>query len=458
MNDWTIVTRSLRARLFSTCTTVVMVAVGVALMSVLLTMRSAGSKSFQRGTGNVHLLVSRDASPLVSVLNGLFYAAAPAKPVAFSEFQTISKKLPLEWAIPVQLGDSYKGAWPVLATTEEFFTRFKPAEDAAWEFADGGRFDANFKVVVGASAARGTGLKRGDHIVLTHGSAGSRAGPIHEHDEVEYEVVGILKPTGTAHDRALFTNLPSTWLIHALDRMEREGTLEHDHDATPAANGAATDTAHAEPHHDGHAEFPVHEEDLTDADRKITNIYLRVLTRPGSDISAAIPVVMEQIRRDPAFQNAPFTVAGPQNEIQRLMGIVGNVDRILLAMAVVVMISSAVGIMLALYNSMEQRRRQIAILRVLGASRGRIFGLVMTESAIIGLIGAAAGLLLGLIGGQAAAAVMRLHLGLFIDPSIPPVIAAALGVATLALASVAGVVPAVMAYRTSVAKNLRPMA
>src|SRR5262249_33887345 len=160
---------------------------------------------------------------------------------------------------------------------------------------------------------------------------------------------------GTTHDRAFFTNLTSTWIIHAHDRIEREeGHDEHE--------GEQPGDAHHADHHDEHATT---EADLTDADRKITNVYVRVLTRPGSDVSASIPVAMDQMRRDPAFVAAPLTVAGPRAEIQRLRGIVGNVDQIILAMAAAVMVSSAIGIMLAMYNSMEQRRRQIAVLRVL---------------------------------------------------------------------------------------------
>lgn len=469
MTDWTIVTRSLRARLFSTVTTVATVGVAVALMLVLIMMRSAGREAFERGSGNVHLLVSRDASPLASVLNGLFYAGAPAKPLMYAEYESLKKSLPVDWAVPVQLGDSYEGKWPVLATNEEFYTKFAPAEQTPWQLSQGTWFATNFEVVVGAQAARGTGLKLGDKIYLTHGTAGSRgSGSVHVHKEYAYKVVGILKPTGTNHDRVLFTNLPSAWIVHAADRIEREehreeqgdqhadehGEAHHDHHA------AHDEAAHDESGHDesDHAhEKLVTEADLVPEDRKITNIFMRVLTRPGADVGSLIPVVMEQMRRDPAFAASPLTVAGPSREIAKLMDIVGNIDQILFAMAAVVMVSSGVGIMLALYNSMEQRRRQIAVLRVLGASQSRIFGLILTESAMIGIFGAIAGIGGGLLGAQLAAAIMRERLGLFIDPTLPArgLVSVALG--TLALACFAGVVPAIMAYRTSVAKSLRPL-
>jgi putative ABC transport system permease protein len=443
MTDWTIITRSLRARLFSTITTIVMVGVGVGLMVVLLSMRQAGRRSFERGTGNVHLLISRDASALASVLNGLFYASPPARPLLWTEFERIPKTVPLEWAVPAQLGDSYRGRWPVLATTPEFFSRFQPAEDARWEIAEGRLFERNFEIVLGWQAARGTDLQRGDTITLTHGTSASRAGPIHEHDKGRFTVVGILRPTGTAHDRAMFINLSSAWLLHALDRIERTGDEVHQ--------------SHENDGHD-HAEFPVCEDDLTDDDRKITNILARVPTRPGSDVSASMPVIAERLRRDPVFQGAPLTIANPRAEIQRLLDIVGNVDVILRAMAAVVMLASGVGIMLALYNSMEQRRRQVAIMRVLGASRVRVFALVMTESAIVGLIGAGLGLGVGLIGSSIAAGVLRTEAGVVVMPVLTFDDAFLLVTGTLLLACAAGVMPAQLAYRTSVAEHLRPFA
>ena len=137
MTDWTIITRSLRARLFSTVTTVVTVAVAVGLMLVLLTMRDAGRKAFERGTGNMHLLLSRDASPLVSVLNGVFYAGPPQGFMLWTDYERLTAGKPFEFAVPVQLGDSFQGRYPVLATTPEFFSKFRPAEDAEWELAEG---------------------------------------------------------------------------------------------------------------------------------------------------------------------------------------------------------------------------------------------------------------------------------------------------------------------------------
>ncbi|MCW5769127.1 MAG: FtsX-like permease family protein [Phycisphaeraceae bacterium] len=430
ITDLTIVRRSMQVRLFSTVTTILMVGVAVALMLTLLTLKDATRNAFSRGTGNMHLLVSADSSPLVSVLNGVFYANPPARPIEWTKYGQLVRSAPWEFFIPVQQGDSYLG-FPVLASTPEFFSKFEPNDKEPWSLVEGRPFERAFEVVLGSTVAKSSGLKLGDSIFLTHGIASSRqlgdpnAMQPHVHTDFKYTIVGILAPTGSAHDRALFTDLDSTWIIHAHDRRKRD-----------AADTQTTTV-----------------EDLTDADRKITGVFARVATRPGSDVSAAIPSTAYRLRADPTI-----TVAMPKTEIDRLFSIVSNIDKVFIAMAVVVIISSGISITLALYNSMEQRRRQIAVLRVLGSSRTRILRLILAESALLGIIGCILGLAVSLIGGQAGAATLKAQLGIFLDPTLPlrPTLLV-LGGTTL-LAMLAGIIPAIMAYRTPVAKNLKPIA
>lgn len=443
LTDFTIIRRSMTARLFSTVTTIITVAVAVALMLVLLSMRDAGERAFERGSGNMHLLVSRDSSPMVSVLNGVFYANAPARPIAWAEYEKLIEPLPLEFAVPVQLGDSYRGL-PVLATNREFFTKFKPDPVEGWSLVGGRFFEKELEIVLGAAAARQTGLKIGDSIAVTHGVGKVAAGAeTHVHSEYAFTVVGVLRPTGSSHDRALFIDLNSAWILHAHDRREAEeaaaGEKEHEDE----------DHDHA---HEHEQEPRVTVADIQDRDRLITGVYMRVLTREGQDASAALPQVFSMLRADPSI-----TAASPTDQVRRLFAIVSNIDQVFVAMAAVVMVSSGIAIMLALYNSMEQRRRQIAVLRVLGCSRGRVFGLVVTESAILGVLGAAVGVALAVAGGMAVAVVLKERLGLVVEPTLPLEITLVVVLATVALASAAGIIPALMAYRTSVAKNLRPI-
>lgn len=442
MTDFKIIRRSLFSRLFSTVITTITVATAVGLMLILLTMPDAGQTAFARGNGNMHMLVSRDPSALQSVLNGVFYARVPGNPIEWSKYEQLQRTYrKMEYAIPIQQGDSYRG-FAVLSTTPEFFSRYTPHIGEEWSFDKGEPFSSPFQVVIGAIAAQELGLAIDAELTLTHGTNSSletnsthdegdeaeeheeEAGADHEHEDFTYTVVGILDPTGGPHDRALFTDLNSAWIIHAHDRRERE---------------------------QGHVEATTID-DLTDADRLITGIYVRVATRPGSNMSSSQQEVFNQLRADTSI-----TVADPGQEIQNLFRIVGNIDDIFLGMAAVVMISSGIAIMLALYNSMEQRRRQIAVLRVLGCSRNRVFGLIVTESAMLGVVGAIAGLVLAWFGAMAVAELMKMRMGLVIDATLPLKPSALVAIATIALASVAGLIPAFMAYRTPVVKNLRSL-
>ncbi|HLP84488.1 MAG TPA: ABC transporter permease [Phycisphaerales bacterium] len=467
MTDFTIVLRSLRARAFSTIITILSVAIAVMLILSLLTLRNSGKAAFERGSGDMHLLITAEDSPLVSVLNSVFYANAPRRPVTWTKYQQIAAQAPWAYTVPTAIGDSYRG-FPVVATTTDMFTKFVPAADAPWKLSEGAYFaegDAgNWQAVLGSTVAQTTGLKIGDTIYLAHGynpratkpgspdpaANNEHAHDDHDHDHADHDdydadheaesttavhvhrefptkVVGILAPTATPHDRAIFTNLESTWIKHAKDIRAR---------LNPPQDAPATSA------------------DLRESERLITGIYTRLVTRPGSDAPANLPQVFDTLRRD-----GSLTVAQPKQETDTLFGsIIDPINRIFVAIAVVVLITSGIGIMLALYNSMEQRRRQIAVLRVLGASASRIFNLVITECAVIGVAGALLGTAITLLGTRLAAFTIMTRYGVVIEPTLSPIIIIYLIVATILLAILAGLIPAIMAYRTSVARSLRPTA
>ncbi|MGV6815020.1 MAG: ABC transporter permease [Phycisphaerales bacterium] len=415
MTDWNIVTRSMTSRWVSTALTIFTVAIATGLLTLLISMRHAGEDSFRRGTGNVQMLISKEPGPLASVLNSMFYAQAPGNPIFASEYEALQSSYPFAWTVATQLGDSYAGS-PVMGTERSFFDSFQPATDEAWSLDQGRVFTQPFEVVLGAQAARSHGLVIGDTITLDHGMANDSAK--HHHDEFAFAIVGILNPTGTAHDRALFISLESAWILHAHDR--REAQL-------------------------GHVETTL--ADVTPADRKVTGIFASL-----GDRKAALVQVLGALRADPNW-----TVANPASTVGSLFKIVSNVDQILLAMAIAVLCSSGISIMVALYNSMEQRRRQIAVLRVLGASKARVFAMVLTESAMIGTIGGFIGIALALGAGQLVTGLLESRVGIVVHPSLPIDTYLMIVLLTIALSTLAGFVPAMIAYRTQVVRSLRPI-
>ncbi|MBC03264.1 MAG: hypothetical protein CMJ34_08185 [Phycisphaerae bacterium] len=454
MSDIRLILRSLFGRPTSTVVTVLLIAIAVALLLSMRSLREAGRASFTRGVGNAHLIVSAEASPLVTVLNGLFYANPPRAPLTQAKVSEIVDGFPWAMAIPTQLGDSFLGH-PVVATTPAFIDTFEPAPGEPWRIARGRNFEGPFEVVLGSRVARETGLDLGSRLHLTHGTGRSRESgdpvvldpegidldeaPIgahdhghdhihcdeegHVHDEVIFEVVGVLEPSGTHHDRVVVGDLEGGWLVHAFDRRAAEGRPE-----------------------------PTSVDDLEEADRLVTGLLLRTPTRAGRGSSAIVQQAFDRLRRDPAI-----TVASPSTQVNNLFGIVADLDAVFLALGAGILVSGAFSVMLALWNSMELRRRQIAVLRVLGCTRGRVLGLVLTESAIIGLIGAGVGVLLAIAGGDLAAGLLASRTGVVIEPSIEVRGAVLVSAATVVLASLAGLAPAVRAYRTPVADHLRPL-
>lgn len=474
MTDLAIVFRSLRARRLSTIITALTVAIAVALLMVLLTLRSAAARAFERGSGNAHLLVSADSSPLTTVLNALFYAAPPQRPISLAKADQIRGLFPFEWVLPTQQGDSYRGH-PTLAIDPIFFEKFEPVVGEPWRFVAGRPLrrvgpDQPFEVVVGATVAQESSLGLGDRVHLTHGSGSSREDHGHVHDEYAYEVVGVLEPTGTAHDRALFVDLESSWILHAHDRRERDGSLHpkegdgaeadadhaHDqdsqHDEHDHHDHAHDDHDHDHEHDHDHDHALTTAADLIDDDRLVTGLLLRLPSRSGSGTPAALQQVHDMLRRDTTIM-----VANPAEEVRKLLSIVGNVDGLFLTMAVAVLVSSAIAIMLALYDGMTARRRQIAVLRVLGFSRGRLAGLVLTESALIGAMGAAVGVALSFVGLRLAAAFVEARVGLVLATSLDGRVALLVVGGAIALAALAGCLPALAAYRTPVWRSLRPL-
>ncbi|MCP3860695.1 MAG: ABC transporter permease [Phycisphaeraceae bacterium] len=468
MTDLRLVLKSLSARSTSTVVTCLLIAIAVALLISMRSLREAGRRSFTRGVGNAHLVVSGDSSPLVAVLNGIFYANPPRAPLPESKVTEIASSMPWAWTIPTQLGDSFRGV-PVLGTPPAFLDDFEPAIGEPWRIRRPGRnMEGPFDVVLGSRVAAATGLGVGDRLFLTHGmgvdAAGGEVGIVddpsatveaegdphdghdhddhgdhdghdhdhghvhadgspHVHEEATFEVVGVLEPSGTHHDRLLVTSIEGSWFLHAIDRWEAAGRG-----------------------------LPETVDDLDAEDRLVTGMLLRTPVRAGRNSAAILQSAFDRLRRDPSI-----TVASPATQVDRLFGIVASLDAVFIALGIGILVSGAISVTLVLWNSMELRRRQIAVLRVLGCTRGRVLGLVLTESAMIGVVGAVLGVGFAFAGARVAAEVLASRTGVVILPTIDADSSILIVAGTVVLAAFAGVAPAVRAYRTPVAEHLRPL-
>ena len=234
MSLWKIAWRSIQQRALASSLTSLSMALGVALVVAVLVAQGVIFDSFKRGAEGYHLVVGKKGSQLQLVLNTVYHLQDPIENLPYSfykEFITTAdhkgKFAPyVQTAIPYCLGDNYEG-FRVVGTVPELFEKLEYAGGKKYEFQPGGRnFEQEhfFEAVIGTSVAKKTGLKVGDEFQPTHGL--SNEGDGHKHDA--FKIVGILKPTGTANDRALFINMEGFYLLDKHAKPVEEGGPGHD--------------------------------------------------------------------------------------------------------------------------------------------------------------------------------------------------------------------------------------
>jgi putative ABC transport system permease protein len=486
MSFWKIAWRNITQRALASSLTGLSMALGVAVMIAVIVIHGVAVKQFSQDAQGYHLIVGGKGGKLQLVLSTVYHLGDTLYPIPYTYYQRF---LPggdfadsTEVAVPVCLGDSYEAPngslFRVVGTTADMFDKlaygnYDDGTPKKYEFEAGGRnFGAHhfYEAVVGSIVARRAGLKLGDEINPTHGISGEG----HKHEG--FKVVGILKPTGTANDRAVFINIEGFYLLegHALPApvVEPADMHQHDHDddkadthvdmddhdqaaekAEKSASNQANDAAakqdkghiaeakHADHDHDHeHAHTP-----LPIGQREVTSIL--VLCKNFGELA-----LDNAINKD---TSGIAQAVAPAREVTILLDkIVGPVRFVLLVLTILIVIVAGVGILVSIYNSMNERSHDIAVMRALGASREAVMAIVLVESILLSLGGGLVGLLLGhgMIGLASPYVIdaTGVSLNSFQFDWRELVLIPGL----VLLASVVGFLPALAAYRTDVAKAL----
>lgn len=415
MSLWKIAWRSIQQRAFSSGLTAFSMALGVALVVAVLVIYGVIDQSFRRSAQGYDLIVGAKGSSLELVLSTVYHLGRPAETIPYTvcdRLNTESKYDPVvDVAVPVCLGDNYKG-FRVIGTTTSMFDRLKWFDGDKlkdYEWAEGGNFAADqpFQAVVGAVAARKAGLHVGKSFPPQHGIAAERG---KEHSE--FQVVGVLKPTGTSTDRAIYVNVEGFYRLHA----EPEPAADHDHES--------------------HGK------------RSVTAILVSLSTDDPL-VQKGLPKIISQ---DP---NLNVQAVNPTDQVTRLLeGIVGNLQLVLLILAVLIVIVAGIGVMVSIYNSMSDRRHEIAVIRALGAKRRTVMVIVLLESILLALGGGAVGMALGHGLTGAMSGVIEEQTGVAVSALQFQLTELILVPGLILLASAVGYMPAVVAYRTDVAQSL----
>jgi putative ABC transport system permease protein len=394
-----VIIRSLRQHLLSTVITALSIALAGGLLMSVWTVKDQSQTTFTQVNIGFDAVLGARGSKLQLVLNSIFHLEASQGNISQADYDYVRRLPVVKLAIPIAVGDNLRG-YRIVGTIPELFSQVEYAPGKRFSLSAGRMFDPNAKeAVIGSFAAERLGLKVGDTFHPFHGLSFD---PRAQHADI-YVVTGLLAPSNTPADKVV-------WIpLHGLQTMSG-----HD----PAA---------------------------------------------ATDVSAVLVQLRSQaagFRLDMMYnkQGNRLTFAWPISSIiADLFSKIGWFDQVLALIAYLVAIVSAAGVLVAIYNSMSARRRDIAILRALGARRRTIFSSVVLEAAAIGLLGMIASFLAYFAIVSGVAALIRAQTGVLLDPwSFDPVMLWA-PVGMILLCAIGGLVPAWKGYRTDVASNLAPV-
>ena len=332
-----LVVAQMRRRPLQTVLGVALLALGIATLVFVVVVQSQLTRQLERDARNIDLVVGAKGSPLQLVLSAVYQVDVPTGNVPLATVDLLRGNRLVRQAIPLAMGDSYRG-FRIVGTEPAFLELHEAA------LASGRMWSAPMQAIVGSEVARETGLAPGAEFFGTHGIA--EGGAVHE--DAGYRVVGVLGRTQSVVDRLVLTDKASVWHVH---------------------EGDAVDEA---------------ERRILEAEREVTAI----LVRYASPMGAAI--VPRQINAESRLQ-----AASPASEIARLFAVVGVGIETMRGFAWILVGSSLLALFVTLFNALEERRYDIAIMRLVGASGARVAGLLLLEAWLLAGVALALGLALG---------------------------------------------------------------
>lgn len=429
MNLLSLVWNYLKARPLNTAINIILLSLGIAVITLLLIFNKQLEEKITTNSRGIDLVVGAKGSPLQLILCNIFHIDFPTGNISLAEAERVSKHRLIKKAIPLALGDSYQ-SYRIIGTNRDYAQLYKAEID------QGTWFDANLEVTIGSTVAEMSKLKIGDTFESAHGLVEGG----HAHNEHRYKVTGILKPTYTVVDNLILTNVESVWVMH------------HEEDEVP-------DVSHEEGHHheEDHDHHEVHDHAIDSAQRSPL-----VPSVQRGDSTLEITSVLLQYRSPMGAIQLPRQInsgsnlqaASPAFETARLFSILGVGIDILMAFAYVLILISALSIFIALYNSLKERRYDMAILRSMGASRGKLFVSILLEGGLLTFLGSVTGLMMAHLAVLVLSAVMPEIqksgiTGIVFYPEEWIILAA-----SLLLGLACALIPAIQAYRTDISRVL----
>jgi len=420
MSLLTLVWNYLKARPLNTAINILLLSLGIAVITILLLFSQQLEKKITENAKGIDLVVGAKGSPLQIILCNIFHIDFPTGNIKLFEAERIAKNRLVKKAIPLALGDSYS-TYRIIGTNRAY------ADLYHGELATGEWWDKDLQVTLGANVAALTKLKPGDHFASAHGLTDGG----HAHEEHQYVVAGILKPSNSVLDNVILTNVESVWKVHEEHDEEAEGEHEEHAEEAPAHDSTFIPSPLIPSVAKG------------DSTKEITAMLLQYRSPMGA---IQLPRIVNA--------QSSLQAASPAFETARLFSILGVGVDILMGFAYVLIVISGLSIFIALYNSLKERRYDLAIMRSMGATRAKVFISILLEGGFLTLAGSVLGLVAGhgavmLLAGMAEQAQRTGISGLVFYPQEWIIL-----VGSLLLGLVCALIPAVQAYRTDISKVL----
>ncbi len=353
----------------------VLFALGTGLVALLLLLNTQLQKQFEQNLAGVDLVIGAKGSPLQLILSSMYHIDAPTGNISVKEAKPfLNPKHPLiKDALPLSMGDSYQG-YRIIGTTYEILEFYKAS------IAQGKLWEKTFEVTLGAKIAQDLKLKIGDEFKSSHGFVIDDN--LTHDDASSFIVVGILESTGSVIDQLILTDTRSVWEVHdhgAHEASEEASSENHNHDHDH-------DHAHGDhDHHDHASPAPASPKSfLEEPDQQITALLLRFKNRGYQSLN-----MQRNIN-----ENTDLQAATPAIEINRLYSMMGVGTDTLQVLALVIVFVSALSVFIALFSSLKERKYELALMRVSGASRGTLFSLLILEGVLLAILGCILGLIL----------------------------------------------------------------
>lgn len=467
---------NLRLSPLTSTVNVALMALGTASIVLLLLLSSQLSDTLARDARGIDLVIGAQGSPAQLVLAAVYHADVPPGNIAQKAANQWASDPRVGRAIPLSLGDSFRG-YRIVGTTPEY------AELYQADLAAGAFWRRSMEAVIGATAAASAGLGLDDTFTGAHGLSDGG----HSHDYLPYRVVGVLEPTGTVLDRLILTSLDSVWLLHDdpnhdhAEHSDREGQHDHDHDHEHEEDD---DAGHDHDHHDGHDDGKSehgehgrhsHSHNHNDGDHGAAATADRdhdhgqdhatepeVVDEPKAQADRDITAMLISYRTPLAAMTLPRDVnaagtllaAAPAMEIARILQLVGIGLDGLRAFAWVLIATAALSVFAALYGSLRSRRGDLAMLRCLGATRLELLLAMLLEGILLTVVGVAIGFAIGHGAMELLGSWLESTRGVALTGWTWLSEQTWLLVGLFGVGVLASAIPAMQAYRTDVASEL----